>query len=185
MISPLPPFDSPSLYRETAQLWGAQNPIASSACERIMDTPPAWAHLRSQWTLPIALRSRKIWRKPSASFNSRVTRCVSAMAGRLGRRRLRPPFRNSAWRRIPPGSGSRKTDLLRQASPADLFKQSARRARSCRAPSPDGAWSPGRPSDLRPSAARCRSAPTADRSFQWPAPRRDTLAPPADLRSRS
>ena len=38
-----------------------------------------------------------------ASFNSRATRCVSAMAGRPGRRHLRPPFRNSAWRRIPPG----------------------------------------------------------------------------------
>src|SRR3984893_14716430 len=30
----------------------------------------------SQWTLPIALRSRRIWRRPSASFNSRLTPCV-------------------------------------------------------------------------------------------------------------
>jgi GNAT superfamily N-acetyltransferase len=61
----------------------------------------------SQWALPIALQSRKIWRKPRASFNSRLTRCVSAMAGSPGRRHLRSPFRNSAWREIPPGSGSR------------------------------------------------------------------------------
>jgi len=42
----------------------------------------------------------------------RLTRCVYAMAGSPGRRHLRPPFRNSAWRKIPPGFGSRKTATL-------------------------------------------------------------------------
>jgi hypothetical protein len=48
--------------------------------------------------ITIALRSRKIRRKPSAPLNNWVTLCVSGMAGSPRRNHRRPPFRNSARR---------------------------------------------------------------------------------------